>query len=306
MSNFLVNLAQRGSDLGPWTAINRPAQPGHAADPSVHVSEDTGLTGRPDDHTPLPTDTPGIAPAQHLITSEAEDLSERQNIAGETGMAVSIGDETGPVTPSPERKSSAHAVKNVLSGPQPAADRHSLQTSDIEHRVHSFEKAEDPAEKTDTFQHAPERLERSNKHFGDEDNCVSFSPQLPVQESKKQSVRLAQSRPASPVDMHSDVKKFARDNIRPSATRQGEISDQHVERIHPVTAALTASPLKTVVGESGFKKPVVESPVQVRIGRVEVRAVQVPKKASPQPAAASRPGGFDEFYSVRKYMYSEP
>jgi hypothetical protein len=73
-----------------------------------------------------------------------------------------------------------------------------------------------------------------------------------------------------------------------------------------VTAALTASPLKTGVGESGFKKPVAEPPVQVRIGRVEVRAVQAQKKAPPQPAAASRSVGFDEFYSVRNYMYSEP
>ncbi len=382
MSNFLINLAQRGAGLGPWTAINaRPAHPEPVAGLSIHGSQDIGLTAGLDDHSLPPsdsaaslsspvtsdnahdismtaTDTPGIPPAQHLSTSESENLSARRDAVGETGMPVSNGDEAGPVSPFPEKKSPANAVKNVLPDPRPAAAGHSLQTSDIEHRVHSVEKVEDPAEKTVRFQHAPQRLEKSDRHSWGEDNRTSFSPQLPEQESKRPSVRPAQLRPATPVDMHSEVKKLARDNIRPPANRQGELSDQHVERIHddleassfrnpemqssalnkknmpqqksheeqlsavdkksythvkisaaksqPVTAAMTASPLKTGVGGSDFKKPAAEPPVQVRIGQVELRAVQAQKKAPPQPAAASRSVGFDEFYSVRNYMYSEP
>jgi hypothetical protein len=65
-------------------------------------------------------------------------------------------------------------------------------------------------------------------------------------------------------------------------------------------------PLQSVAETYGITKPQVEPPVQVRIGRVEVRAV--PEKTNPPapPNPPPRPSGFDEFYSLRNYMYSDP
>lgn len=74
----------------------------------------------------------------------------------------------------------------------------------------------------------------------------------------------------------------------------------------PIAAAVKEPPAAR--SAEGHRGPAPEPTVTVRIGRVEVRAVQAPVKTPPPPSPGAAPphSGFDEYQSLRNYEYWEP
>lgn len=79
-------------------------------------------------------------------------------------------------------------------------------------------------------------------------------------------------------------------------------SESHPQLMAGVKAASVDIPRN---GASRSEYPASDPPVQVRIGRVEVRAAPAQHKAPSQPRPPAPKGGFGEYYAIRNYEFSE-
>jgi len=107
------------------------------------------------------------------------------------------------------------------------------------------------------------------------------------------AVRFPQTRTVS--EKHRpDPARHPMPPIRPSADSLSNL------------VATTASTPRNVRSKGAGRDTEARRPVQVLIGRVEVRAVQEGGKAPPPSSPATPRGGFDDYFSLRTYIYPEP
>lgn len=115
-------------------------------------------------------------------------------------------------------------------------------------------------------------------------------PEIPSNDLKKTAASQL-NLPAEP-SLETDKKSFAPVRI---TAKQSPM----------MTAPETISTLNPGISKTASTISAIDQAVQVRIGKVEVRAVHPPKEIPPRTRPYNRAGGFDEYFSVRNYIYRE-
>jgi hypothetical protein len=292
MSNFLVNLAQRGAGL-PATTIQAP--PPLPFGPEIRKHRD-GLAEEL---------APGNAASQAPLRARFSEESMEPPSEAPTHHAPSIQRLSGtePSTPQHSSVGEPEATMRTSSlGPLPAPRQHVIP--------HAREAEVAPLE-------PPKRLNPAAPPFHSDREVISeiavehghpttaFAAQTiePVGEPAPQVMSVA---PGPPIIIREPGER----QVVSPAELLAEPPRVGAQQRHETT--LTAPTIRPALDEShtllqfpqltpaASPTPPAQLPIQVRIGRVEVHATTAPTPTPARPSP-SAPLGFDSYYRVRNY-----
>lgn len=305
MSDFLVNVAQRGAGLAPLVKVQPPFIPTFApGNVAARPAEPDAAPGPADVRSPKP-----LAPVQGEtppLTAQAEALSPRSQPAQTMTPPPLVAVPTEPPTP-------PHSPPLQVDAPPTGTDRAAEPGQAVETATATVVSPQaaplprhpqppalivTPAPVTDSAIQTP-MVERP----GPAPDRPSTSPGLPVEAETDPLPRPAAVHPALTQEPYDRAEM---DHPQPIIRSTNQLANQAPTQptIHPAIQPAIAAERPLALPKPGMPAmPPEPRPIQVRIGTVEVRATTPPPSPpSPPPASAPVSRGFDDYVHIRTYV----